>query len=148
MPALTAIYTRTRSLGSVLIRAGAWWGPWSHCGLVDGQAVIEALALKGGVVRTPLADVLARSSEHELVDIACLRPELGLEWARSTIGQPYDWTGVLAIPLRARDWQAPGRWYCSEHLEVALVRAGVTRWRLGMHGISPCQSYYNAGGAA
>jgi uncharacterized protein YycO len=145
MTALRVIYTRSRSLGSVLIRAGAWWGPWSHCGLVDGAAVIECLALKGGVVCTPLAEVLERSSEWQMVEIPCPQPALGLEWARSTVGEPYDWLGVFAIPARARDWQAPGRWYCSEHVEAALARAGADRWRSGLHGISPCASFYNKG---
>jgi hypothetical protein len=36
MGTVTVIYSRTHSIGSVLIRAGAWWGPWSHCALVDG----------------------------------------------------------------------------------------------------------------
>ena len=144
MPALRVIYTRSRTVGSVLIRAGAWWGPWSHCGLVDGAEVIECLATRGGVVVTPLEQVIERSSESAEVEIPCPRPELGIEWARSTVGQPYDWGGVLAIPFRARDWQSPGRWYCSEHVEAALVRAGAERWRPGLRGISPCQSYFNA----
>lgn len=142
MSHLTVLYSRTRTLGAALIRAGAWWGPWSHCCVVDGEHVIESLALHGGVVRTPLVEVIERSSHAEAVEIECPMPELGLEWARSTVGEPYDWTGVVGIPLRERDWQAPGRWYCSEHVEAALVRAGRTRWRAGMHGISPCQSYY------
>lgn len=142
MSHLTVLYTRTRTMGAALIRAGAWWGPWSHCGIVDGEHVIESLALQGGVVCTPLVEVIERSSHAEAVDIECPMPERGLEWAHSTVGEPYDWGGVLGIPLRARDWQAPGRWYCSEHVEAALVRAGRTRWRAGMHGISPCQSYY------
>lgn len=99
------------------------------------------------MIVTPLAEVVARSSESAEALIPCPRPELGIEWARSTVGQPYDWAGVLSIPLRARDWQAPGRWYCSEHVEAAAVRAGADRWRPGLHGISPCQSYFNKGGA-
>lgn len=145
---LRVIYTRARSIGSVLIRAGAWWGPWSHCGLVVGSDVIECLATSGGVVVTPLEAVIARSSRTAEVEVACPRPDLGIEWARSTVGQPYDWSGVLAIPLRARDWQRPGRWYCSEHVEAALARAGANRWRPGLRGISPCQSYFNTGGVA
>lgn len=159
---LTAIYTRTHSVGAVLIRAGAWWGPASHCGIVDGDRVIECLALppldqvdgswrrklRGEIVSTPLARVIERSSWHEIVQINCQRPDLGLEWARSTVGWGYDHGGVIAIPFRQRDWQAPGLGYCSEHLEAALVRSGAQRWRPGLHGISPCQSYFNAGGVA
>ena len=147
MGALRVVYVRHRSLSSVLIRAGAWWGPWSHCGLIDGDDVIESLARRGGVVVTPLANVLAHASAHAIVDIQCPRPDLGIEWARSTVGAPYDWTGVIAIPLRERDWQEPDAWYCSEHVEAAAARAGAVRWRSGMHGIHPCVSYYAAGSA-
>lgn len=146
MASLRVIYTRTRSLSTVLIRAGAWWGPWSHCGLVDGDDVIESLALKGGVVITPLAEVIKRSSVASVVDIDCPVPQRGLEWARSTVGAPYDWTGVLGIPFRGRNWQEPDAWYCSEHVEAALVWAGARRWRDGLKGVSPCQSYFNLSG--
>lgn len=142
MPHLTVLYSRSRNPAAVLIRLAAWWGPWSHCGIVDGQHVIESRMLDGGVVCNPLQVFLDRSSAHEFVDIECPSPEAGITWARGTIGQPYDWAGLLAIPLRERRWQDPGRWYCSEHVEAALIRAGRVRFRDGMHGVSPCQSYY------
>jgi uncharacterized protein YycO len=145
MTGLTVIYTRHRSLSSVAIRAAAWWGPWSHCGIVDGEAVIESLARRGGVVQSLLVDVIARASAHTIVQIPCPRPERGIEWARSTIGQPYDWGGVLAIPFRNRQWDEPGRWYCSEHVEAAAKKAGAGRWRDGLHGLTPCASYFNRG---
>jgi len=142
MQTLPVIYARTRTIGAVLIRAGAWWGPWSHCGIVDGAHVIESLAMKGGVVRSTLGEVIDRSSAYHIEHVACPRPDLAIEWARSTVGQPYDWSGVFGIPFRARDWQAQGKWYCSEHVEAALSRGGRKRWRDGLHGISPCQSYF------
>lgn len=142
MPYLSVLYSRARNPVSALIRLSAWWGPWSHCALVDGDHVIEARAMSGGVVRTPLALALQRASAHEFVEVECPRPELGLEWARSTIGARYDWAGLFAIPARQRDWQRPGRWYCSEHVEVALIRSGRVRWRAGLHGVHPTQSYF------
>lgn len=159
MPALRVIYTRSRTVGSVLIRAGAWWGPASHCGVVDGDEVIECLALppldqvggswrrklRGEIVRTPLERVKDRSSWHSLVDIRCPRPEDGLAWARSTVGDGYDHWGLIGIPLRESSLQREHLGYCSEHVEGTLARAGADRWRPGMHGWHPCQSYFNKG---
>jgi hypothetical protein len=142
--AVHIVYSRSRTIGSVLIRAGAWWGPWSHCGIVHNGFVIEALALKGGVVATPWDAFERRASEWTLEGFDVPDADAGHRWAWSTIGSPYDWSGLLGIPLRVRDWQQPGRWYCSEHAEAFLHHAGLRRWRHGMHGISPCQSYFNA----
>ena len=138
MSTLRLIFSRSRSLGAVLIRAGAWWGQWSHCAIVlpDGR-VVESLALKGGVVLSDVTDVVQRSSVSQLVHLPCPAPEYAHEWALSTVGQPYDWGGVFGIPFRERDWQAPGRWYCSEHCAAAIERAGVTLVRPGVHGIHP-----------
>jgi uncharacterized protein YycO len=136
--ALRLIFTRTRSLGAVVIRAGAWWGQWSHCGLVlPGGHVVESLALKGGVITTMVDAVIFRSSAHQVLDLPCPAPQYAHEWALSTVGMPYDWGGVLGIPFRSRDWQAPGRWYCSEHCAAAIERAGLTLVRPGVHGIHP-----------
>ena len=141
----TIVYSRTRSIASALIRAGAWWGPWSHCGIVDNGLVIEALALKGGVVLTPWDEFEARSSAWTLASFDVPDLEAGRRWAHSTIGSPYDWSGVLGIPFRERRWDRPGRWYCSEHVEAYLLRCGLYRWRSGLHGISPSMSYFNRG---
>lgn len=144
MKSLDVIYSRSVSLGSFLIRAGAWWGPWSHCGIVDsdGNEVIESLASRGGVVITPLSEVIERSSATQIVSIECPNPDKAIEWARSMVGKPYDWAGLLAIPFRERKWQSENRWYCSEHVEMALKVGGRERFRDGLHGISPCQSYF------
>lgn len=137
------LYSRHFSVSSALIRAGQWWGPWSHCAIVDGSAVIESRALAGGVMFSELSYVIARASEYQIVDVWTPNDEAGLQWARGQVGKPYDWTGVFAIPFKERDWQEEDAWYCSELVEAALVKAGADRWRPGLPGITPCQSYYN-----
>ena len=144
MPDVHVVYSRTRSPGSVLIRAGSWWGPWSHCGVVHQGSVIEALAMKGGVVSTPWTTFERRASEWTIECFEVPNSEAGHRWAVSTIGAPYDWAGLVGIPFRRRDWQRNDRWYCSEHVEAFLYHCGLRRWRAGMHGISPCQSFFNA----
>lgn len=143
IPRLPVLYSRTRSPASLAIRAASWFGPWSHCAVIAGEFVIECLALKGGVVRTPIDEAIKRASRADWVLVNCPNPERALAWARSTIGLPYDWSGVAAMPFRARNWQEPGKWYCSEHVEAALAIGGSDRWQPGLHGISPNQSYFN-----
>lgn len=143
MDTVRVVYSRSLTLGSALIRAGSWWGPWSHCGVVDQGFVIEALAIKGGVVATPFEQFEDRSTALEVVEFRVPDAKPAIDWAWTTVGSPYDWGGVLGIPFREREWDRPGRWYCSEHVEVFLRKAGLDRWRRGLHGISPCQSYFN-----
>lgn len=143
MRSLTAIYSRSIDPASLLIRAAAWGGPWSHCGLLVGDSVIESTFLGKGVHVTPLREFADRVRVHELVSINVPNPQRGIEWALSTVGQRYDWTGVLGIAARRRDWAKDGRWYCSEHLERAIMEAGRERWRgVSVPGISPTMSYY------
>lgn len=132
------IFSRSRNLGSVLIRAGSWWGAWSHCSLlVPGGLVIESVAARGGVVVAPLHALLARVSAHQCLDLPTPDDAAGYAWAESTIGARYDWGGVLAIPGRQRKWQDSARWYCSEHCATALEVAGRRLVRPRVPGIHP-----------
>lgn len=142
MGQLNVIYCRDPGLGTVAIRAASWWQPWGHCAVIDGDIVIESLALRGGVVISTLKEVIARSTVHEIVQIECPDPEKGLNWARTTVGLPYDWSGIFAIPFRERNWQNPNKWYCSELVEQTIVMSGRIRFRDGLPGITPNQSYY------
>ena len=132
------IFSRSRHLGSVLIRAGSWWGAWSHCGIVTPDGiVIESVAAKGGVIASDLGGVMRRVSAYEVLDLAAPDDLAGHAWAYSTIGAPYDWGGVLAVPSRQRSLQDPGAWYCSEHCAAALEVAGRRLVRPRVHGIHP-----------
>lgn len=136
---LRVIYLRAPNLATPLIRA-RFWSEWSHCGIVtpDGT-VIEATAWHG-VREVPLRDVLARASRYEFVDIDCPYPTMGIAWARSQIGKPYDWFGALGIGFN-RNWQDDDRWFCSELLEAAVLRAGRVRFREGVYRIDPQTSW-------
>ncbi len=138
------LYSRIRSPFSLAVRAASWWGPWSHCAVIDGVIVIEALGRRGRVVETPLHEAIERASACEIVEVGCWDPDAALAFARSTVGKPYDWSGLFGFALRERDWQRPDRWYCSEHVEATLAAGGRHRWRPGMHGVSPNQSYFAA----
>ena len=138
----TTVYSRSRTVSSFLIRAIDGMGPWSHCAglLEDGEHVIEAVAFKGGVVITPLADLIRRSSEVELVRRWVPDKAAGDAWARSTVGRPYDWLGAAGVRW-GRDWEREDKFFCSEHDVLWRKHAGAPSYRPGTRGVSPNESY-------
>ena len=136
------IYCRSRNPGALLIRAFDGMGQWSHCAgiLAGGEHVVEATALHG-VVITPLADVIRRSSEHTFVEREAPNKAAGDEWALSTVGAGYDWLGAAGVPW-GRKWQSEGRWFCSEHNEMWQQKAELLRFVRDTHrGVGPSISY-------
>lgn len=94
------IFSRSRSLGSVLIRAGSWWGAWSHCSLlVPGGLVIESVAARGGVVITPLHALLARVDVAVSTRNATAPDNAGIAATQAAIA-------ALPAPLNATQTQA------------------------------------------
>lgn len=138
---ILACFSRRTSLPSFLTRFFTGGARWSHCGIYDVErgVVIEALMFKG-VVETSLNTWCNRYPSHHFVEIDCPNPELGLAYARSQVGKPYDYLAALGVPWRT-SWDNPNRWYCSELLEAALDWAGRRRWRLEKRGISPMESW-------
>lgn len=135
------IYCRTANLPGLLIRVMDGMRQWSHVAgiLGDGQHVVEARAF-GGVQITSLSALIARSSEHVIVEREVPDKATGDLWALHSIGQGYDWLGAIGTPWH-RDWQAEGRWFCSEHAEQWLCMSGLQRFRADVRGISPNTSY-------
>lgn len=126
MSSVQLMFSTTRSPFSALIRA-VTWSRWSHVALVDGQYVIEAAALEG--VRQALTrDVIKRSAQHCLVDIPARNPGAVIEAARSQLGKPYDWRGIVGLGMH-RNWQEEDSWFCSELVAWAAAEAGETWFR-------------------
>lgn len=126
------LFTRRRSLGSVFLRT-ALWSAWSHVAIIDGDEVIEAV-MGTGVRSHPLSASIADASEWEVVEVPCRVPDAVIAAARSQIGKPYDYRGVLGIGARRR-WQDDGSWFCSELVAHAFEAAGeplvrVQAWRI------------------
>lgn len=137
---IRAIYRRSRSIPSFLIRAFTWGSYWSHVGILgaDGH-VIEASGWHG-VVKTPLGEFLAKASEYECVDIYCPDPERALTFSEAQVGKPYDWGAVFGIVFR-RNWAEDDSWFCFELLEAALVAGSRVRFREGINRITGNLSY-------
>lgn len=111
---------------SWLIRAGSW-SRWSHVAIVDGDFVIEAIALRG-VVRTPLATRQQQDPSWSISPLPCMDAQAVIDAAVSQIGKPYDYTGVLGIGLH-RDWQQSDSWFCSELVAWSFAQGGSALFR-------------------
>jgi hypothetical protein len=136
---LSLIFSRSRNPGSMLIRAWPPAGPWSHCGVIVGDAVIEATML-AGVQSTPLAEFIDRASLWDIIDLWCMRPEAGEKWALSRIGARYDWGGAAGIVLREPDLSEDvDAEYCSMMICRATRKAGnpILKPRALPHGVTP-----------
>lgn len=131
------VFTRSHAIGSLLLRT-ALWSPWSHCAIVDGEEVIEAAAF-GGVRVRPLADMLAHATKTAILTLPG-DPQAVIAAARSQIGKPYDWSGVLGFGFRRR-WQDDDAWFCSELVAWAFEVAGAPLFRTGYWRVTPQTIY-------
>lgn len=112
------------------------WSQWSHVAIVDGDDVVEAVALSGVVV-TPLAERQAADPTWQLVDMPCSNAAAVIAAARSQLGKPYDYGGVIGVGLH-RDWQDTGKWFCSELVAWAFEQAGCPLFRAdAVHRVTP-----------
>lgn len=126
MSTITLLFSMTANPVSAMIRA-ATWSRWSHVAIVDGDHVIEAVALHG-VRRVPLTEAIARAKNHALVELPCRNYKAIIAAATSQIGKPYDYTAVLGIGLH-RDWQSADAWYCAELVAWSYAQANEPLFR-------------------
>lgn len=111
MQTIPVIFARTWKPFSLIIRLFTW-SRWSHCGIIDGDNVIEATAAHGVVV-TPLREFKIRYPQYRIAKIPVRNKRLAYQYARAEIGKHYDWLAIFSLVLR-RDWETPDRWFCSE----------------------------------
>lgn len=115
------IFTRRHNVFSLALRTFLW-SAWSHCAIVDGDQVVEAVTFHGVRVR-PLADLVADSSKYLIVDVSVNDAAAVVAAARSQVGKGYDWFGCLGIALRRR-WQDAANWFCSELVAWSFQEGG------------------------
>jgi len=113
-------YHATDNLVSTVTNA-----PFSHAAVLDPEQgqVIEAEGV--GLHTTPTADFVKKAQRLMLVRAQWAttpeRQREAVEKARSLVGRPYDFTGLVGINVK-------DRYYCSE-LAVAVFGAHVSRSR-------------------
>lgn len=127
------IFSRRHHPGSVLLRTGMW-SPWSHCGVVDGDTVIQAVAGKG-VVRTPLVEFIEHASQWAMVALPIYEQDT-IRAAEAQMGKPYDLAGALGVAVH-REWGKDDAWFCSELIAHALEQAGLKLFRGDARRITP-----------
>ena len=138
MGTVRVIFSRRHHIGSLALRTFLW-SAWSHCGIIAGDQVIEAVFGKG-VVITPLAEFQKQASKWTIVKIPATDPAAVIEWAKKQEGQPYDTSGVLGIAMR-RAWQDSAAWFCSELVAAAFHAAGTPLFRTDAWRITPRDLY-------
>lgn len=143
MTTVQIIYSRSHTIGGLLIRAASWWAQWCHCGIITPEGtVIEALAFKG-VVETPIDAFLNRVSAYEIVSLQVPDAAAAIASARSRVGRGYDYGAIAQFILR-ENLESKTRFHCVEHVELALQDGGATRFRIAAVKLTPQQSYINS----
>lgn len=132
------IFSRSANLGSLALRTYLW-GAWSHCGIIDGDEVIEAVMFKGVAARS-LQAFKDAASTWEVVEIPAADPAAVIRAARSRIGMRYDWLGILAMLLRI-NLQRDGRDFCSELVTWSFKTGGTPLFRVNAARITPRDLY-------
>lgn len=117
-------FSAQRLIGSAAIRYFTW-SPYSHVDFVlPNGMLLGARAARGVALYSPAEWQASRVATYS-VATNIRQQEAILRAARSQIGKPYDWGGVLGIALRSRRWQADDSWFCSELVTWAFEQAGV-----------------------
>lgn len=132
------IFSRSANLGSLALRTYLW-DAWSHCGIIDGDDVIEATMFKGVDTRTVQA-FKEDASTWEIIEIPSDDPAAVIRAARARIGMRYDWLGIVALWLRI-DLQRDAMDFCSELVSKAFADAGTPLFRVKASRITPRDLY-------
>lgn len=141
MGSVQLVFSRSHTIGSVLIRAVTWSG-WSHNAIIlpDGNSTIEAQWPKG-VVYGNLGALGERASKLQIVSIDQVPdPTAVYRFAEKQVGKRYDTWGVLGLGLR-REWDDPESWWCSELVEAALTAGGRRRFARHVQRVTPQHSW-------
>lgn len=138
MKTVRVIFSRRHHLGSLALRTFLW-SAWSHCGIVDGDQVIEALMFKGVTTRS-LEEFKQNASKWEIIEIPADDPAAVITAARSRIGNAYDWLGVLALLLHI-DLQRDAMDFCSELVTWSFKTGGTLLFRSDAWRITPRDLY-------
>lgn len=128
---VTLQFSTERAIDSAIIRF-LTWSDISHVDIVEpvtGQLL--GARLHGGVQLRPVD----YSSFHKVIRAEIELPNLAAEQAvlsaaRSQIGKPYDWTGILNFGFQ-RNWREEDSWFCSEFVAWSFEKAGYALLNVG-----------------
>jgi len=137
MAKVTLCFSKSRSLGSALIR---WfsWGSYSHVDFVTQDGRLLGARMFGGVKVRSYDSLHGSPREHLSFEV----PSQGeadaiLKSAFDKVGQPYDWMGIIAMPFRS-SWQHRSKVFCSEYVaQHCRARGVVLQARVADHRLTP-----------
>ena len=85
---------------------------WCHCGVVDGEHIIDT-TLTSGCRRIPISEWVLHYNTYEVMSLPTKSREAYLEKARSYVGTKYDWRGVASY-IFYKDIDEKDKFFCSE----------------------------------
>lgn len=87
---------------------------WSHVAIVDGDYIIETTLLTG-CVRIPKFEWEKKHKTVKYCELPSNRTTGdALSYARSRVGNKYDWRGIIGLAVRRGDMQQKNKEFCSE----------------------------------
>lgn len=110
------------------------WSEYSHVGFIlNDNVVLDSTFTAGGVKIRSFDEIKKHSSRILIREYPRISSD-SINWAKSQIGKPYDFTAIIGIPFR-RNWQEEDRWFCSELVAWACEKAGTPivnkeKWRV------------------
>jgi len=113
---------------------------YSHVAYVFDEGIIEAWKFKGGMrwgysdwsLHTPGTPVEIWEKEVTPEQKAIVE---GVLKAMANAKTKYDWKGILGFVVKCDDWK--DKYFCSEGVAYALVKAGIWPKELNIHVIHP-----------
>lgn len=142
MDTIRIVFSRSVSVFSYGVRFMTW-SSFSHCGILTKEnTIVESAFTLGGVVETSFTSFIERVKYYEIVELDCVDADAIIAAARSQIGKPYDWTGLIGIAVRKRNWQEDDSWFCSELIAWAFDQGGTPLFNTDdIHRITPQNLY-------
>ena len=111
MDKLVVVFGSNWKFFSVFIKLFTW-SKWCHCGVVDGEYIIDTTLLTGGR-RILINEWVTHYRKYETLVFPVDDKEARLEYARSRVGLPYDKKGILSFIFN-KDLDEKQKDFCSE----------------------------------
>lgn len=120
------MFCSSNLIGALLIKA-VTWSKWSHVAiLIDDKTAIEAV--HPAVRYVGVSNLKAKYKHWCIVDVPVHDEAAAIEYAKSQIAKPYDYTALAGIFFH-RDWGDPANWYCAELAASTVVNGGFRLFR-------------------